>query len=66
MEGSNYEDNCGQQANDVGGMSNHRKRNDKSKKTKRIEVNRNRFQHSANFCLLVILCYSLIDSKSVL
>ena len=32
MEGSDYEDKCGQQANDVRRMSNHEKRNDESKK----------------------------------
>ena len=32
MEGSNYEDKWSQQANDVGWMSNHEKRKDKSEK----------------------------------
>ena len=32
MEGSDYEDKCGQQADDIGGISNHRKRKNKSKK----------------------------------
>ena len=41
MEGSNYEDKCGQQAKDVGGMSNHKKRKDKSEKRKEIGVNHN-------------------------
>ena len=40
MEGSDYEDKCSQQADDVGGMSNREKRKDKSEE-KRIEVNRN-------------------------
>ena len=35
MEGGNYEDKCSQQANDMEGMSNCRKRNDKSKVKKR-------------------------------
>ena len=34
IEGSNYEDKCGQWADDVGGMSNCVKRKDKSKKRK--------------------------------
>ena len=34
VEGSNYEDKCGQWAGDVGGMSNHEKRKEKSKKQK--------------------------------
>ena len=37
MEGSNYEDKCGQRANDVEGMSNCRKRKDKSKEKNRGE-----------------------------
>ena len=40
MEGSNYEDKCSQWADDVGGMSNRKKRKDKSKE-KRIGVNCN-------------------------
>ena len=32
MEGSNYEDKCGQWADDVEGKSNHKKRKDKSEK----------------------------------
>ena len=40
MEGSNYEDKCGQWADDVGRMSNREKRKDKSEK-KRIRVNCN-------------------------
>ena len=32
MEGSDYEDKYSQRANDMGGMSNCEKRNDKSKK----------------------------------
>ena len=39
MEGSDYEDKWGQQANDMGRMSNHVKREDKFEK--RIGVNRN-------------------------
>ena len=35
MEGSDYEDKCGQWADDVGRRSNHEKRNDKSKRRKR-------------------------------
>ena len=31
MEGNDYEDKCSQQADDVGGMSNCKKRKDKSK-----------------------------------
>ena len=34
MEGSDYEDKCGQQADDMGGMSNCKKRKDKSEKRK--------------------------------
>ena len=34
MEGSNYEDKCGQQADDMGGVSNRKKRKDKSEKRK--------------------------------
>ena len=41
MEGGDYEDKCSQQADDIGRMSNCKKRNDKSKEKKRIEVNRN-------------------------
>ena len=37
MEGSDYEDKCGQQANDVGEMSNCKKRKDKSKEKNRGE-----------------------------
>ena len=40
MEGSDYEDKCGQQADDMGRMSNCEKRNDKSEK-KRIGANHN-------------------------
>ena len=40
IEGSDYEDKCSQQADDVERMSNREKRKDKSKK-KRIGVNRN-------------------------
>ena len=32
MEGSDYEDKCSQWANDVGGMSDHEKKKDKSEK----------------------------------
>ena len=39
MEGSDYEDKCSQQANDVERMSNREKRKDKSKK--RIGANHN-------------------------
>ena len=34
MEGSDYKDKCSQRADDMGRMSNHEKRNDKSKKGK--------------------------------
>ena len=34
MKGSNYEDKWSQQANDMGRMSNYRKRKDKSRKEK--------------------------------
>ena len=34
MEGSNYKDKWSQQADDVGWMSNHKKRNNKSEKQK--------------------------------
>ena len=34
MEGNDYEDKCSQQADDVGQMSNHEKRKDKSEKRK--------------------------------
>ena len=34
MEGSDYEDKCGQQTNDMGRRSNHEKRNDKSERRK--------------------------------
>ena len=33
-EGSDYKDKCSQRANDVGGMSNRKKRKDKSEKEK--------------------------------
>ena len=39
MEGSDYEDKCGQQADDVGRMNNHKK--DKISPKKRIGVNHN-------------------------
>ena len=38
MEGSDYEDKCSQQADDMGGMSNHRERKDKSEKKNRGEL----------------------------
>ena len=38
MEGSNYEDKCSQRADDVGRMSNHEKRKDKSKEKSRGEL----------------------------
>ena len=41
MEGSNYKDKCGQWVDDVGRMSNHKKRNDTSERGKRIGVNCN-------------------------
>ena len=44
MEGSDYKDKWGQQANDVGGMSNCGKRKDKSE-IKRIGVNHNSNAH---------------------
>ena len=47
MEGSNYEDKCSQQANDMGRMSNCEKRNDKSKKRKsRVNCNRGQYSHN--------------------
>ena len=42
MEGSDYEDKCGQWADDMGRMSNRKKRKDKSKEKKRIGANHNR------------------------
>ena len=37
IEGSNYENKCGQRADDVGGMSNHEKRKEKSEEKNRGE-----------------------------
>ena len=45
MEGSNYEDKCGQQTDDVGGMSNHMKRKISPRKGK-IRVNCNSYLQS--------------------
>ena len=49
MEGSDYEDKYSQQADDMGRMSNHKKRKDKSER-KRIGVNHNSLMKGVILC----------------